>query len=86
MPLTQPPPRGTARRHGRRSLSGARVQCLPLLFEGHRPKLAVLREADRTLARRSNCLHGRAVGTVGSAKPSGRQIGLLAVRNESGGA
>jgi hypothetical protein len=60
----QPPPRGTRNSIGPTPLSG-RGPDAAFVCKSNLLRLAVLREAARTLARRSICLHGRALSTAG---------------------
>ncbi len=64
MPLVRPRPRGTSEQHGRRPF-GARSRLL-LYFKNLAVQVGRFGRSSRTLARRSSCLHGRAVGTAGS--------------------
>ncbi len=54
------PAKGTARRHGRRSLAGARSHACSCCSRAGCPSWRFLREAGRTLARQSTCTNGLA--------------------------
>ena len=59
-PLLQPPPRGTRNSLARRSLSGARVRgLLSGMQEPYGPGWRFCKMQLWTIARRSNCVHGR---------------------------
>jgi hypothetical protein len=70
-PPSTPRPRGTEKQHSaRRSLSGAWVQALHSLFKSPKAQVGRLSKGSYlTRTRRSNCLHGRAVGTAGGILP-----------------
>ena len=64
MPLPRPRPRGLVEQHGRRPFRGA-VQRLLLLIKNPKTQVGRFVGNSWTLARRSSCIHGRAVGTDG---------------------
>ena len=67
MPLQQPRPRGTERQHGRRPFRGA-VPMLLLLFKSCSSGWRFA-GSSWTLARRSICIHSRAVDTAITSNP-----------------
>ena len=77
MPLPRPPPRGTEEQPGRRPLRGPAAARLLLQFKSRSSGWRFRGKQNLTLAGRSDCFHGRAVGTAGFAKPQTAAVKLL---------